>query len=282
MKKIALIYLTTAFALTTSVCHPTRLVASDAFPINLSDFERKVHSQNGEDGLLEKVFEVLGSLNDGYFVEFGIESKEEFNARYLRDKFGWNGILIDPNHNDSSINLFKESITAENINEVLKKYNVPADFELLSIDLDYNDFHVWKALADSFKPKVVIIEYNATHQPTEDRVAVYDSQAKWDGTNYFGASLLALSRLGKEKGYSLISTDKKGVNAIFVREDLVPATPPIFKNMNDVTQLYNPPSYASGPRGGHPADTQNRPYFDSAGNAVENTEKNSLTHSTPD
>lgn len=281
MKKIASLYLTTAFAITTSICPSTKLMASD-FPINLSEFERKVTSQNGEDGLLEKVFEVLGTLNEGYFVEFGIESKEEFNARYLRDKFGWNGILIDPNHSDPSINLFKESVTAENINELLKKYNVPADFELLSIDLDYNDFHVWKALGDSMKPKVVIIEYNATHQPTDDCVAVYDSQARWDGTNYFGASLLALARLGKEKGYSLISTDKKGVNALFVRDDLVPASPPVFKNMNNVSQLYNPPSYASGPRGGHPADPHNRAYFDSSGNAVENTEKNSLTHSTPD
>lgn len=236
--------------------------------INLSDFERKVYSQNGEDGILEKIFEVLGMLNEGNYVELGVETVSECNTRYFREKYGWKGVSIDSNCENKAINLHKEVVTAENINELLQKYNTPDEFELLSIDLDFNDFHVWKAIDSRFNPKVVIIEYNSTHLPTEDLVVFYNGTKGWDGSNYFGGSLLAFSRLASEKGYSLVNTDKKGVNAIFVRNDLLSTTPPIFENTNDVETLYHPPNYSSGPRNGHRADPEFRCYQDSFGNLV--------------
>src|SRR6476619_6608819 len=98
MNKIKHLSLITATFLSIFIYSPTNITGSEEFPINLSDFERKVYSQNGEDGLLEKAFEVLGILTEGTFVEFGIETKNEYNARYFKEKFGWNGILIDPDH----------------------------------------------------------------------------------------------------------------------------------------------------------------------------------------
>lgn len=237
-----------------------------SFGINLTDFERRVNSQNGEDGILEKIFEVLGILNEGYYVEFGTESGGECNTRYFREVYGWKGLLMDGNYENQAINLQKEFIHANNINQLLDKYNTPENFDLLSIDIDFNDFYVWQAIEDRFKPKVVIIEYNASHLPTEDRIVLYDENGGWDKTNYFGASLLALSRLGREKGYSLVNTDMKGVNAIFVRDDLIEADTALFQNINDVEALYHPPRYNSGPRGGHPADSLKRQYQDSFGN----------------
>lgn len=238
-------------------------------PIDLSTFEQSVYSQNGEDGTLEKIFELIGILDQGYFVEFGAGSGSECNSRYFKENYGWQGLLMDSHFENESINLHKEWVTAENINDLLEKYQTPKDFDLLSIDIDFNDFHVWKAIDNGlFNPKVVIIEYNATHLPTEDRVVAYNPTGGWDGTNYFGASLLAFTHLGNEKGYSLVNTDKRGVNAIFVRNDLIPASPSIFKDINNVEALYHPAGYGYGPRGGHVADTLNRAYEDSSGNPV--------------
>ena len=78
-------------------------------------------------------------------------------------------------------------ITAENITQLFDKYHVPYDLDLLSIDIDYNDFYVWKALDEKYQPAVVVIEYNATHFPSEDKVAKYHPYFAGDGTNYYGA-----------------------------------------------------------------------------------------------
>lgn len=236
--------------------------------INLSDFERHVYSQNGEDGTLEKIFEVLGILEDGYYVEFGAESGAECNTRYFRENYGWQGLLMDGHYENETINLRREFVTTKNINALLDKYNTPENFDLLSIDIDFNDYYVWEAIEERFSPKVVIVEYNASHLPTEDRIVIADPTGGWDGTNYFGASLLSLSRLGEKKGYSLVNTDKAGVNAIFIRNDLISANPDLFQNINDVEALYHPPRYGWGPRGGHAADTFKRDFQDSFGNLV--------------
>lgn len=114
----------------------------------------------------------------------------------------------------------KEFITAENINQLLQKYRVPREFDLLSIDIDSNDYWVWKAI-DNYSPRVVVIEYNSCIPPNESKTIKYDPNARWDGTDYFGASLLALAKLGKSKGYSLVYCESSGVNAFFVRNDLI-------------------------------------------------------------
>jgi hypothetical protein len=116
----------------------------------------------------------------------------------------------------------KEFINAENINNLFKKYIVPFDLDLLSIDIDSNDFWVWKALDQKYKPRLVVIEYNATISPNKARSVKYDSKLVWDGgSDYFGASLMALYKLGLNKGYDLVYCDKSGVNSFFVRSDIL-------------------------------------------------------------
>jgi len=142
-----------------------------------------------------------------------------------------------------------EKVTAENIQHLFQKYKVPKNFDLLSIDIDYNDYWVWNAIVDYF-PRVVVIEYNSSIPPTESRVVPYDPNAKWDGTNYFGASLLALTNLGLSKGYDLVGCDSRGVNAFFVKSDLIKGI-----KVNDIDKLYRPPQYGqivNGMHIGHP------------------------------
>lgn len=221
--------------------------------IDLSSFEKKVTSQNGEDGVIEAIFSFIGAETK-YFVEFGTQNGDECNMRYLREQHQWRGLMMDGGHENLEINLRKEFITAENINDLFVKYNVPTNLDLLSIDVDYNDFHIWKAVDSRYRPKVVVIEYNAIHGATIDAVVPYGPTLGWDGTShYFGASINALAQLGRTKGYTLIYAEKRGVNLFFLRDDIVAALASrgiSFQNTGDVERLYKPPSYTVGPN--HP------------------------------
>lgn len=212
--------------------------------IDLSLSEKKIFSQNGEDGVIEKIFSTIGVTNQ-FYVEFGVENGKECNTRYLREVCGWSGLMMDGSNENASINLHKEYITAENINELFAKYNVPFDFDLLSIDIDGNDFYVWHAIQE-YSPKVVVIEYNASYTPPQDKIIVYDPNYVWNGTDYFGASFLSLKKLGAHKGYTLIYAENQGINLFFVRDDI--AKQYRFKNAGCMT-LYKCPMYGSPCRG---------------------------------
>ena len=231
--------------------------------INLSESEKKIYSQNGEDGVIEKIMALL-DIKQGFYVEFGAENGEECNTRNLRESVRWKGLLMDCAHENPQINLQKEFITAENICGLFQKYHVPDDFDLLSVDIDYNDFYVWKASSMRYAPKVVVIEYNATHLFDEDKMVKYDPTASWDWTNYYGASILSLFRLGRLQGYSLVYAENAGVNLFFIRDDLVKKLEEegkTFKNINDVGKLYKYPCFGGrGPNGGHLVDFHHRPF----------------------
>ena len=187
----------------------------------------------------------------------------------IRDIFlenGWNGILIDDFSYQKNFQWIdpvskpkkqflikekhgiiktlapffkKEFVTMENINNILKKYNVPIQIDLLSIDIDYNTFYIWKAI-DVTRPRVVVIEYNSQISPSESKVVLYDPKYKYDWTNYFGASLLALVKLAKEKRYSLVGCDSGGINAFFISDE------EIQKNQIKIKQIeenYRPPQF---------------------------------------
>lgn len=117
---------------------------------------------------------------------------------------------MDGSNENQEIGLHKEFVTAENINHLFEKYNVPKKIDLLSIDIDFNDFYIWKSLDRIYQPRVVVIEHNASHLPIEDKVVKYYPNPIWDDSNYCGASIRALYNLGKVKGYSLIYTESRG------------------------------------------------------------------------
>jgi hypothetical protein len=128
---------------------------------DLRRFERNWYSQNGEDGILRIIFEKIGVTNR-FCVEFGVQDGRECNTRYLLETAGWSGLRMDGgDHSACYGQVHKEFITAENICSVFDKYAVPREFDLLSIDIDGNDYWVWRAL-EGYTPRVVVIEYNAS------------------------------------------------------------------------------------------------------------------------
>lgn len=180
------------------------------------------YSQNGEAEVLEEIFEVIGTTSKR-FLEIGIEDGKECNTRNFVEDYGWFGTMVEGNIKESKrarefykgycVNIVSDFVTPDNINQFISN-----DLDLLSIDVDGDDFWLWKAVKD--KPRVVIIEYNSTYgeksitQPFLNHPRV-EHHPDW---LYHGASLKALIKLGKEKGYRLF--DANGVNAFFYREDI--------------------------------------------------------------
>lgn len=185
---------------------------------DLHKHERKVYSQNGEDGIIERLFEIFG-VTDRWFVEMGTESGEECNTRLLRER-GWSGLMLDCDHENAELNLHREMVTAENVNELFARYGVPDDFDLLSIDIDGNDYWVWKAIAPRYRPRIVVIEYNGGVPADLAVVMPYDATYRWFGQMNCGQSLGALHKVSVAKGYALVFATPP--NAYLVRRDLLP------------------------------------------------------------
>jgi len=231
---------------------------------NLASFEKRVFSQNCEDGVtLEIIKRLYNEDQQKFFVEFGTENGHECNTRILRDKADWSGLLMDGSHENKQINLHKHFITKKNIVSLLQQYHVPRHFQLLSIDIDYNDFYVLHEIVKKFEIDIIVCEYNATHNPTEDKVVVYDENGGFNGSNYFGASLCSFQKLLNAFDYSLVYTEKMGVNAFFVHKKMLINNASKFNLVDEIATLYHPPAYGNGPNRGHVADALNRKYVTS-------------------
>jgi hypothetical protein len=231
--------------------------------IDLSVYENKVFSQNGEDGITMKLVELIYDNNNDnkYYVEFGVENGIECNTRILREKYNWKGLQMDGGNENISINLRKEFIMKENVVELFTKYNVPKKINVLSVDIDFNDFYCLKEILANYQCDIIICEYNASHLVNEDKIVIYDKNGRWDGSNYFGVSLLSLTRLCTKYNYSLIYCNKNGVNCFFVNNDIIKDKNLQFKNYGNIEEIYKPALYGNGPNGGHRQDSYNRQYI---------------------
>lgn len=216
---------------------------------DLTRYERRIYSQNGEDGILQAIFARVGTTNR-YFVEFGARDGSQCNTRYLADHHGWWGLLLDDRYENPARSLHREFVTAENINSLFTKYDVPMEFDLLSIDIDGNDLWVWNSIDARWQPRVLVIEYNSSIGPSASLTIPYDERFCWDGTTYFGSSLQALCALAEHRCYALVACDSRGVNAFFVRADLVAA----LGEPAQAERVFRPPYYGRHLRG-HPAST---------------------------
>ncbi len=139
-------------------------------------------------------------------------------------------------------------ITAENIEPLFNEMGVPEEFDLLSIDIDGNDYWVWKNIL-KFRPRVVTLEYNALYRPAVKWVMKNNPTLAGKNDSYFGASLKSLELLGLEKGYRLVGCTFTGLNAFFVREDLVQDR---FLAPYTAENHYEPARYSLVNKPGHP------------------------------
>jgi hypothetical protein len=224
-----------------------RNVPSDM--IYLPTKNKKIYSQDGEDGITEAIFDAIGMTNK-FYLEFGATEGYN-NSEILHKNYGFSGVLWNGSEIDCPYTkVHQEFITVENIKELCAKYEVPAEPDFVSIDIDGNDWHVWRELNKVCRPRVLVIEHTGQFPPGHDSVMPYKADHIWDDTSYCGASLTAMYLLGKHLGYSLVCVDNVGVNLFFVRDDLEPEKK--FFGANNVYMLYRVPKYGFPWRIGHP------------------------------
>ena len=204
-------------------------------PAIFNENEFKVFSQWGEDGLIQFLLRYV-NIENFVFVEFGVETYLESNTRFLMVNNNWSGLVIDGS--EDNITYIKSDpiywrhnlkahcafVNKDNINDLLKENGVVGDIGILSIDIDGNDYWVWKAI-DVVSPAIVIIEYNARFGVDLSVTVPYDQDfvrsQKHHSEIYFGASIKALCAVAAKKGYAFVGCGSAGVNAFFVRRDLM-------------------------------------------------------------
>lgn len=184
-----------------------------------------VNSLSGEDGILEKIFQTIPPANR-WCVEFGAwDGKTYSNTYNLMQHGSWSGVFIEAdgdkfkdltntyrdNPRAHCLNCWVNFVGENSLDALLARTSIPKDFDLLSIDIDGNDYHVWESLT-LYQPRVVIIEFNQTIPSHVEFVQPRDMRV------HQGNSALSLVNLGKQKGYELICVTD--YNAIFVKSAL--------------------------------------------------------------
>jgi len=192
----------------------------------------RVYSQADEDGILHEIFRRVGE-GKRTFLELGVGNGLENNTLFLLIQ-GWNGIWIEGSDRKAAaskknlavqiaegrLQIEQNFITAPTIDKKIASLTAGRDVDLLSIDLDGNDYYVLDAIR-SISPRVIVAEYNSKFPPDVPWIIEYNESHRWDGTDYFGASLKSLELLLTKRGYALVGCNIVGTNAFFVRTDLV-------------------------------------------------------------
>lgn len=230
----------------------------------LERFGYSIGSQNEEDGMLAEVFRRIGEGGRTFF-EFGVGSGLQNNTYYFL-LAGWKGWWIEINapkvqfirkHFERAIMeerlvLSDTPVDASNIEAICTELGIPDEIDLLSIDIDGNDYHVFAAM-ERVRARVVVMEYNAAFPPPQLMVGAYDPSYTYNPDTYIGASLQSLTNLAEKKGYQLVGCNITGLNCIFVRKDLArgkfaePATPEHLYN-SARHQLAWGGAFGSGPK----------------------------------
>ena len=211
---------------------------------SLEDTEFRVFSQNGEDGIILFLLAVIGTEHKR-FLEIGIQEGWECNAANLAKHRFWDGWFVEGDPEQAAlarqhyaldaasrqrrVHVVESFVTRENINDLLVDNGI-RDVDLFSLDIDGVDWWVWQALT-GIRPRIAVMEYNAAFG-SEPAVTVpyqprFDRQAAHPSGLCFGASLAALVKLGRQKGYDFVGCESSGTNAFFVREDVRPANLPV-------------------------------------------------------
>lgn len=206
--------------------------------LRFSDVRFRTHSQHEEDGILLFIFSLIGVTNKKC-VEICCGDGMECNSANLILNHGWIGLLFDGNESNVEVAtrfyathpdskhwppmIIHQWITKENVNQLIRKADFIGEIDLLSLDIDGNDYWVWEAI-DCISPRVVVLEFNHLWGAEESVSVPYDSNfvAEFSeyGSDYAGASLKAFVKLGQKKGYKLIATNAIATNAFFLRKDI--------------------------------------------------------------
>lgn len=227
-------------------------------PLKLWDASFDVFTYHGEDGIIAYLLEQMGNVPK-QFVDIGAGDCVKSNCACLAFHFNWNGLFIDKNIDQLSIgrNFYKKKIekgaailfsasevTAENVNEIIANAGISDEIGLLSIDIDGNDYWIWKAI-DAIQPRIVVIEAKVEFGHHNIVVPYGPENHHSTDSRYNGASVKALVKLGKEKGYKFVGANVQGYNLFFVKnsEGISAATPDDVLDHPEAVRSFYPESF---------------------------------------
>ena len=211
-----------------------KLQSKNGIENNINDTGYRNFSQFDEDGKVLFIFSQIG-FKTKIFVDIGSSNGINSNCANFALNFGFHGLFIDGNKvhiengrkfykSHSNTNYFQpmfehEMINAENINDIIQKNGISGDIDLLSIDIDGNDYWIWKNLS-VINPRVVVIESHL-ELGKEKLVTPYDKNFVIDPQRplYFGSSAPAICELANKMNYHLVGTNRFGFNLIFVKSE---------------------------------------------------------------
>lgn len=227
-----------------ALAHQYRQLAREGKPLpTFAEAGFREFSQFEEDGILLLLFSVLPSRGRTC-VEICAGTGMECNTANLIINHGWTACLFDGDetnvqfarefyarHRDTFVdppNFQQAWITAENVNELIGKC-MKGSIDLLSLDIDGMDYWVWKSI-EIIDPTVVVCEVHNLIPPDRALTVPYDPKFVFQDEHFRSASLLAMTNLGREKGYRLVGTHRRGFNAFFIKngvgEELFPEISP--------------------------------------------------------
>ncbi len=189
----------------------------------LKDSARNETSQFGEDGILEAIFERIGTTNK-WFLEVGAADGCFCGNTARLVPLEWQGIWIEaddkqfkqmllkwPNA-DNVIKLHRhvQPIGADSLDRIIVEHSAPLDLDLMVIDVDGQEFY----LLDMLKahPRVLMIEFEH-NQDGKDEMFVPEPGGTGQAGEYMITELLVA------KGYTPVV--KTFCNIIAVRNDLI-------------------------------------------------------------
>lgn len=211
---------------------------SNLVPLSFNDVGFRLHSQHEEDGILLYIYSLIGTTNKKS-VEICAGNGIECNTANLIINHRWIGLLCDgkeenikeakqfytanPDTKYWPPTIKKEWITKGNVNTIIEQNNFNGEIDLLSLDIDGIDYWLWKEIS-VISPRVVVLEFNHLWGPETSVTVPYKDDFIAEHTKlgcfYFGASLQAFVKLGREKGYRLVGSNAIATNAFFIRNDI--------------------------------------------------------------
>ena len=198
----------------------------------------RVYSEFEEDGIILYILSMIG-FGTRRVVEIGCGFGKECMATNLILNHGFEGFLFDGSaENVKKANEFfagkrdchlhaptvtQAWITAESVNDLLVESGCAGEVDVLSIDIDGNDYWVWKAI-EAINPRLIVFETHDIIPQTESLTIPYTPDFyAWDKpgaeVDFRGVSLLAIKKLCAARGYRLIGSHQYGFNAFFLRND---------------------------------------------------------------
>lgn len=199
--------------------------------MQFDNVEFSVYSQAGDDGIIQYILTHMDGKIPDRCIELGCSDYLESNTRFLVWNDNWSALVIDGSEENicaiKSQNIMASRdilpvcsfITVENINSIISNSNTGADIGLMHIDIEGNNYWVWRAITCVI-PTIVSVEYNSVFGPDRSISVPYNPTfnrftAHYSGL-YFSASLQALRDLAGEKGYVFIGSNSYGTTAYFV------------------------------------------------------------------